>query len=354
MGVALISRRGGGANLNFRVIGGTSAPTSPKENDIWVNTSTDVTAWAFSAEEPYEMKTTVSCAIGKTAVRLDSSGGEGYFSQTNVTEYVSIPKGTVKITVNNCDVETADMYHAFYNSSKTLISTVLRKHGTATYEVPSGAAYVRLTMFDNGALSADPMSFVATIGMESGFVWIKTGNASPAAFNALKKNALFVYPNSAMQWDGSAWVTKPSQVYLGGKWVKPRWYVYAFGDEEVDMTISYNSANPASTLTRYSDYMELNTTDKGSAMTVELVDLTEISTLHLTVRNYVGTSSITSGYLLADNSRTGDPYSASGWSGRLAFTRVGEYSLDVKSMGLMYVGVGAVNATIQFTELWGE
>lgn len=43
---------GGGANLNFRVIGGTSALASPKENDIWVNTDTPITSWVFSEEEP--------------------------------------------------------------------------------------------------------------------------------------------------------------------------------------------------------------------------------------------------------------------------------------------------------------
>lgn len=45
---------GGFAGLNFRVIGGTSAPKNPKENDIWVNTSGNVSGWAFSASEPVE------------------------------------------------------------------------------------------------------------------------------------------------------------------------------------------------------------------------------------------------------------------------------------------------------------
>lgn len=43
---------GGGASLNFKVVGGTSAPASPKENTIWVNTSAEITSWAFSATEP--------------------------------------------------------------------------------------------------------------------------------------------------------------------------------------------------------------------------------------------------------------------------------------------------------------
>ena len=43
---------GGGASLNFKVVGGTAAPASPKENTVWVNTSTAITGWAFCMEEP--------------------------------------------------------------------------------------------------------------------------------------------------------------------------------------------------------------------------------------------------------------------------------------------------------------
>lgn len=43
---------GGGASLNFKVVGGTTAPGSPTENTIWVNTATAIPSWAFSATEP--------------------------------------------------------------------------------------------------------------------------------------------------------------------------------------------------------------------------------------------------------------------------------------------------------------
>lgn len=46
--------RRGGASLNFKVVGGTSQPASPKENDIWVNTDTAISEWVFSAEQPTE------------------------------------------------------------------------------------------------------------------------------------------------------------------------------------------------------------------------------------------------------------------------------------------------------------
>lgn len=43
---------GGGAALNFKVVGGTSQPANPKENTIWINTSTPITDWVFSAKQP--------------------------------------------------------------------------------------------------------------------------------------------------------------------------------------------------------------------------------------------------------------------------------------------------------------
>lgn len=41
-----------GVELNFKVVGGTIQPTSPSENMIWVNTSTTITSWVFSATQP--------------------------------------------------------------------------------------------------------------------------------------------------------------------------------------------------------------------------------------------------------------------------------------------------------------
>lgn len=47
---------GGGAALNFKVSGGTTQPTNPTENTIWVNTSVNITSWAFSATAPASPK----------------------------------------------------------------------------------------------------------------------------------------------------------------------------------------------------------------------------------------------------------------------------------------------------------
>lgn len=43
---------GGSAALNFKVVGGITAPSAPGENTIWVNTGNSISGWAFSATQP--------------------------------------------------------------------------------------------------------------------------------------------------------------------------------------------------------------------------------------------------------------------------------------------------------------
>lgn len=41
-----------GVELNFDIIGGTTEPSNPKENTIWVNTDVTIPKWQFSIAEP--------------------------------------------------------------------------------------------------------------------------------------------------------------------------------------------------------------------------------------------------------------------------------------------------------------
>lgn len=58
---------GGVGGLNFQVIGGTTAPNNPKENTIWVNTSTKITGWVFSATQPTGATGMVWISIGTSS-----------------------------------------------------------------------------------------------------------------------------------------------------------------------------------------------------------------------------------------------------------------------------------------------
>ena len=47
-----INFKQGGAGLNFKIVGGTTQPASPKENTIWVNTDIAIGYWQFASTQP--------------------------------------------------------------------------------------------------------------------------------------------------------------------------------------------------------------------------------------------------------------------------------------------------------------
>ena len=80
-------KHGGGAAaapLNFKVVGGTSRPSAPGENTIWVNTATEISSWVLSPAEPE--------AAGKTLELLDSLLSECnlWVIQCNISEEAAI------------------------------------------------------------------------------------------------------------------------------------------------------------------------------------------------------------------------------------------------------------------------
>lgn len=171
-----------GVELNFEVIGGTSQPSSPKENTIWVNTSTPITNWMFSSTEP------------------DSA--------------------------------------------------------------------------------------------EAGMVWIAVGTESDIEFNALKKNAIQVYPEKAQQYVNGAWVKVSAMTYQGGKWNE--WIVDTIildastltADEAKAMFVGWSNYN---NITKENDYIVLphKSTDLGEYLIFVIntqYDITDYT--HLVVEGY--------------------------------------------------------------------
>lgn len=67
MGECILYGNGGSNPLNFKVVGGTSAPSNPKENTIWVNTSTAITSYVFSPNQPTGSAGMVWIALGTSS-----------------------------------------------------------------------------------------------------------------------------------------------------------------------------------------------------------------------------------------------------------------------------------------------
>lgn len=140
----IFNMAGGGASLNFAVVGGTSAPSNPKENTIWVNTATEITGWEFSATQPAAAAGLVWFATGtssKTAFEaLKKNGIEVY--PIYAKQYVNGAWVT----------KTAKIYQggnwvAFWDN-------YLYKHGDP-YASVTGGWYVSVSKYDGATLTTD-------------------------------------------------------------------------------------------------------------------------------------------------------------------------------------------------------
>lgn len=67
---------------------------------------------------------------------------------------------------------------------------------------------------------------------KNGPVWISVGTSSGVEFNALKKNAIQVYPASVKQYIDGEWKQISAHMYQGGEWVQfsfDRFYIFQEG-----------------------------------------------------------------------------------------------------------------------------
>ncbi len=124
-----------------------------------------------------------------------------------------------------------------------------------------------------------------------GMVWILTRAYSTAAFSATKKKPIMVYPNSAKQYVGGAWVNKKAKTFQGDKWVDWAAYLYNTGDTCDVLTGGWiaqawnfaggaaNTTNPP-TLNLNADHLYAKGAGGGGVVrTANKIDLTNYSVL---------------------------------------------------------------------------
>lgn len=123
--------------------------------------------------------------------------------------------------------------------------------------------------------------------MAEGMVWFTTGTASNAEFNALKKNGLMVYPVSARQYIGGAWVDKTAKIYKFGQWENFRVYLYDNGVEYTNVAKFVASSDGGTFTVNDTDItvkQQQTTTANGKwASTNKLLDLSLFTTLVMTL-----------------------------------------------------------------------
>ena len=147
---------------------------------------------------------------------------------------------------------------------------------------------------------------------QEGVLWIRTGSYSNAAFNALKKNNISVYPLSAKQYVSGAWTDKTAKVYLGGGWTSLRSGVlYDRGDQ--------CEADTGGWIKRYGNSFALNAD-------------------HMLLKAVTGESTGASTQLKVDTT---------GYS-RLCF----EFSCKVSTAGALYLGLCSAVSDITEPSKW--
>ena len=211
-----------------------------------------------------------------------------------------------------------------------------------------GSAPKENTIWVNTATKITSWEFSATqpTGVE-GMVWIQTGTASQTPFNALKKNGITVYPLSAKQYVGGAWVTKDAKVYQGGAW-KSWWRgeLYIQGDDYSNITGGFEAkavgyqdyAQVAPTIVSGETSMRLELAKAGIAtsgvvMTKKAVDLSDFT--KLVFKGSTNLQYEASGRLCVFR----DVYASGDHAATLNLRGVSEGNLDVSALsGTYHVG----------------
>lgn len=246
-----------GTSLNFRVLGGTSQPTNPKENDIWINTTTAIHHYDFSAEQPHLVSKNknlitypfVNTTITKSGITFTDNGDGTITANGTATAGISflfsyrdantmlIPPGTYVLTGGTSSAGVSLKYtednwateNALEAWSGTATLTITKPvKAFAMIWVKSGTKLTNAVFKPQLEKGSTATSFVK--GDASGQVWIQTGTSAPTSFNALKKNGLTVYPNGCKQYVSGAWVSKTAKTYQSGAWKDWVLYLIKNGD----------------------------------------------------------------------------------------------------------------------------
>lgn len=140
---------GGGGELNFSVVGGTAQPTNPKENTIWINTDTDITAWEFISANP-----TWTASSGHVYIVANTTSNNGK-SDFNILKEngIWIEPTSVLQCVNGAYVRrVAKIYQG--GQWVELWDGTLYKNGD-TYESVTGGWYVSVSRYDGATLTTN-------------------------------------------------------------------------------------------------------------------------------------------------------------------------------------------------------
>ena len=237
---------------------------------------------------------------------------------------------------------------------------------------PQPASPKENTLWVNTDTPINGWAFTATqpAGV-NGVVWAQTAAESPLEFNALKKNAIQVYPKSIKQYINGAWTSVEAKIYQGGKWVS-FWdgTLYNLGDECTDVTGGWElvadagytvsgiwAKNSVSILVgQKSNQVQFGST----ARTKNFIDFSGKKTLSVHIAEYRGSGDKCQGYIRVYNENGSVVASATVFNGEVSATTNKQINIDISSLtGKHRVAVytlqknsSAKTVYIEFNKVW--
>lgn len=280
---------GGGGGLNFRVIGGTTQPTSPKENDIWVNTSTNIPQWIMSPIDPLEANILSGLPTGDGYLTGSAVAGPTAANpELHTLSYIPVdPKKSYHCKITCSASNNLWLAVMEYDANKNAKQRVMPIYVTASesegvYTPTEGTVYARVTWRTfPGATTKAVFREIPT----EGTLWIQTSSDDGLSFNALKKNGLYVCPVSCKQYIDSEWADLEAYACQGGEWVQfssvaPP-YFYKDGETSVNLLGDGTNSDGYLTLTSTSD-------SRTPEAYFVIPDIEKYSTISCVISSYSG------------------------------------------------------------------
>ena len=161
----------GKADLNFSVVGGTTQPSNPKENTIWVNTDTDITDWIFSTTQPTTRGDGTPLSGGEVWSQTGKSGNVEFsvLKDKNISIY---PNGCKQYVSGAWVSKTAKTYQSGAWKDWVLY---LIKNGDCT-EVTGGWEAKHSGNWGDGSLTVN----------EQGLYWVTPWNNSDGGTSTIR------------------------------------------------------------------------------------------------------------------------------------------------------------------------
>lgn len=403
----------GVSQLGAIVVSGSTKPTDPKENTIWVNDSYNYSmgSWSFSPDEPHRVSksrnlivfpylsgtltnsgvtftvdstSTSASEKGKITVNgTNNSSSNIVFRLSNeslATREILLQPGRY-VLCGNCESSSSTTHRLLiaysYDNWASYADTIYDNEGTGIGFAVEKVAKARISIQIRGGKTASnavykPMlvregeSTVYTMGNATGQIWIKTGTGGTIALDTVKgKNETIVTPITAYEYfTNSGWVKKTAEVYQYGAWkaledpsapVTPEapWDGYYFnnGNQYEGVTGGWSTNGWVNSGTVSVGDTIVASTASGQYARVGTVNTVDLSSVKkLWFDSPSGNNGYDFGYLAVTSKKTGDDFAAS------VTITAGRGSLDVSNLsGQYYICVYVVpKAYADISAVWKE